>query len=342
MHMPMKQTLLLALLACPLLARAQQPTSPPHTATDSAFLHARELVVGGNGTAGRAIVDSLLAASRPGTPAYGEALYWQASLASSAATAEHDYEHIVVDYPFSPHAADALYALAQLETSRGDRSGAVRHLQELLLEHPEFQERGRAGLALGRLLLDLGQLPRGCAVLARTRAGVPATQVELLNQIDYYGARCEGVDTTVVAAAPPARTRTTPRTAAESTRTAGQRSDSGSGTHARRESAAPRADTAKHEAPAKTHSSVGAPASAHASHEPTRYTVQVAAYSTSADAARLVKRLRARGMDARVVGTAKPYRVRLGRYESRAAAVAEEKQLKAKGIDGFVTEAETR
>lgn len=331
MHTPMKQTLLLALLACPLLARAQQPAAPPHSAADSAFLHARELVVGGNGTAGRAIVDSLLAASRPGTPAYGEALYWQASLASSAATAEHDYEQIVVDYPFSPHAADALYALAQLETSRGDRSGAVRHLQELLLEHPEFQERGRAGLALGRLLLDLGQLPRGCAVLARTRAGVPATQVELLNQIDYYGARCEGVDTTVVAA------RRADTTAKREPVT--RRAD----TAASHEPVARRADTATaHEAPAKTHSSAVAHTSAHASHEPTRYTVQVAAYSTSADAERLVKRLRARGMDARVVGTAKPYRVRLGRYESRAAAVAEEKQLKAKGIDGFVTEAETR
>lgn len=323
----MKHTLLVALLAFPVVAHAQQPEgapAAPAVAADSQFRHARELVVGGNGTAGRAIVDSLLAASRPGTPAYGEALYWQAALASSAATAERDYEHIVVDYPYSPHAADALYALAQLETSRGDRAGAITHLQRLLLEHPEFPERGRAGLALGRLLLDLGRLPRGCAVLERTRAGVPASQVELLNQIDYYAARCDGVDTTVAAkatkvAAAPARPKTITRAAAPAP--AGPTSPT---------RAAPHAAAVPHESAEGAH------------HAATQYTVQVAAYSTREDAEHLVKRLRTRGLDARVAGSAKPFRVRLGRFDSRGAAVAEEKQLKTKGIEGFVTEAETR
>jgi cell division protein FtsN len=48
--------------------------------------------------------------------------------------------------------------------------------------------------------------------------------------------------------------------------------------------------------------------------------------------------LAARGVDARVVGTVKPFRVRVGRYETRAAAVAAQKQLKAKKLDALITE----
>lgn len=330
----MKRLALLALLACPLVARAQQADSSGAAISpaDSAFLRARQLVVGGNGAAGRAVVDSLLAAAAPGTPAYAQALYWRASLASSAAAAEHDYQRIIVEYPFSPRTADALYALAQLETSRGDRSGAVAHLQRLVLEHPTFPERARAGLQLGRLLLDLGQLPKGCAVLLRTRAGVPATSVELLNQIDYYASRCDGVDTTAVAATPtPPRAR--PRPAAESTAARPPRADSGRAARMVDTSAPRAASTARERREPK----VERVERSATPREAMRYTVQVAAYDSRADAERLATRLRARGLEARVVGETKPFRVRLGRFDSRSAAAAQARRLKAKGIDGFVT-----
>ena len=69
-----------------------------------------------------------------------------------------------------------------------------------------------------------------------------------------------------------------------------------------------------------------------------RYTLQVAAYGSRADADRLARRLEARGLDVRVVGQAKVFRVRVGRYETRAAAAAAARDLKAKKIDAFVTE----
>jgi hypothetical protein len=50
------------------------------------------------------------------------------------------------------------------------------------------------------------------------------------------------------------------------------------------------------------------------------FTVQVAAYETKSAAEKLSAKLRAQGLDARVVGTAKPYRVRVGRYATRADA----------------------
>ena len=69
-----------------------------------------------------------------------------------------------------------------------------------------------------------------------------------------------------------------------------------------------------------------------------RYTLQVAAYGSKADADALAKRLKARGVDVRVAGTARMFRVRIGHYETRAAAAAAARELKAKKIDAFVTE----
>jgi tetratricopeptide (TPR) repeat protein len=69
-----------------------------------------------------------------------------------------------------------------------------------------------------------------------------------------------------------------------------------------------------------------------------KYTLQIAAYKTKGEADALAKKLKARKLEARVVGTTKLFRVRVGRYETRAAAVAAQKELKAKKLDAFVTE----
>ena len=57
--------------------------------------------------------------------------------------------------------------------------------------------------------------------------------------------------------------------------------------------------------------------------------VQVAAVSTNAEAISMVQRLRDRGYDARIDGTAAPFRVRFGRFPTRAAAAA--------ALDGYKT-----
>jgi cell division protein FtsN len=72
-----------------------------------------------------------------------------------------------------------------------------------------------------------------------------------------------------------------------------------------------------------------------------RYTLQVAAYKTRAEADALAKRLSARDIeDVRVVSIGKFYRVRIGRFVTRAGAVAAQRQLKARKIDTFLTDAE--
>lgn len=72
-----------------------------------------------------------------------------------------------------------------------------------------------------------------------------------------------------------------------------------------------------------------------------RYTLQVAAYKTRAEAEALAKRLKARKIDdVRVVAAPGLYRVRIGKFVTKAGAAAAQRQLKARKIDAFVTDAE--
>ena len=68
------------------------------------------------------------------------------------------------------------------------------------------------------------------------------------------------------------------------------------------------------------------------------WTIQLAAYNTRADAEALVRKLFARGVNARISGVAKPFRVRLDYYDTREDAAARVAELKQRGIIGFVTD----
>ena len=351
--------------AAPAKAQTADSTGKSHVAVvsdprDTLFLRARRLVAGGSGAAGRALVDSALGASAVGTTEYATALYWRGALSSTAADAERDYRRVIVEYPFSPHSGDALLALAQLEMARGEREPAIDHLQRFLLQRPNDPERVRAGIWLGRMLLEQNQLAKGCAVLVRTRASLGDTAVEVRNQVDYYAARCAGVDTTPpvprLAAGAPQAARV-PRADSVTVRRSPAR-DTARPDSIRRQTpahrdpprdsttkaAAGRDTTAKKPRPRRDSTVVDsarrksiAP-NASTSSATGRFTVQVAAYDTRQAAEQLVTRLSARGIVARIVpSTVAPYRVRVGRYSTDAAATAAALELKEKGIVGFVT-----
>lgn len=275
-----------------IIAIASGAVAGAQSTTDSVLARARQLVASGNGAAGRALVDSVIAATTPDTPEYGDALFWRASLATSSADAERDYRRVVVEYPLSTHSGDALLQLAQLEVARGDRGPASTHLDRFLLENPQHPERARAGLLLVRLLVEQNELPHGCSVLRRTLSNVPESAVETRNQLQYYSPRCAAADANPASQLPlPAAGDTSKR----------------------------------HDTSA-------------ASSKAARYTLQVAAFSKRTDADALAKRLKARDIDARVVGKSKPFRVRIGRYETRAAAATAAKQLKARKVDVTITD----
>lgn len=69
-----------------------------------------------------------------------------------------------------------------------------------------------------------------------------------------------------------------------------------------------------------------------------RFSIQVAAYDTRAQANALIKKLNQRSMDAHIAGTKKPFRVQVGRYTTRAEATDALAALKKKGQKGFVVE----
>ncbi len=176
-----------ALLSCAAtLAVAQTPPRP----TDPVFVRAQALVSDGNGVEGRALIDSVIKATSPTARLYPEALFWRASLASNAAAAESDYKHIVVDYPLAPQAEDALLRLAQLELSRGDREGALIHLQRIPRDYPRSKSLARANYWIARVLFEKNDIPKACAANASALAQLGATEIELRNQIQYQGQRC--------------------------------------------------------------------------------------------------------------------------------------------------------
>jgi hypothetical protein len=179
---------------------AAAQAGPPPSA-DSVFARARQLVTGGNGAAGRVLVDSMLTVATPGSPAYAEALYWRATLAATSADSESDFRRIIVEYPLSARSGDALLQLAQLEVARGDRAAAITHLERFMLENPHSPERPRTALLLIRLSFEQNDPQAACVFLVRVLTEVPDSEVELRNQLSYYSPRCAAVDTTHAAGA---------------------------------------------------------------------------------------------------------------------------------------------
>ncbi len=339
------------------VAQGANPSSrPPLSATDSVFQRARRLVSEGDGVTGRAIVDSMLRAATEETPAYGDALFWRGALAETAADAERDYRRVIVEYPLSAYADDALLSLAELEQARGDRVAAYQHLQRFVREHPMGPSRARAGLAAARLAFEQRDVKGGCAMIADARQSAGSTDVELRNQIDYQGSRCPAATATAPApvatpapstAAPSIRSSGSPTVAASpptrsssSTTTSSTTTVSPSGSPSvHTDSGSTRTTTA---APPRSAPAVVAPPAK----EPVAknagprgiWTIQLAAYNTRSDAEALVRKLAARGVKARISGDAKPFRVRLDYYDTRQDAAARVAELKQRGIIGFVTD----
>jgi hypothetical protein len=313
-------SLLSRLAICLIVLVPAGRASAQRSSADSVFVRAEQLVREGAGSAGRALVDSVLGATPPESPVYAEALYWRALFATSAADAEPDLRRIIVEFPVHARAEDATLRLAQLELARGDRERALAHLQRFEREYPSSGDRARAALMLARLYLEQRELPNACSALGAARASVRAAEAELRNQIEYYVPRCEGVDTTAAA-----------RSGVGPTSAAGASADSVRGAANRSRTTAPsNADSSSGGAPRRT--TPATPAG--------RYTVQLAAFNTRAEAESLVDALRGRGHEARVVGEKRPFRVRVGRFATRAQANRALASLKAKKLNGYVTEAE--
>ena len=335
-----------AFVSCTATMAVAQTTTRP---TDPVFVRAQALVSDGNGVAGRALIDSVLAATQPSARLYPEALFWRATLASNAADAESDYKHLVVDYPLAPQAEDALLRLAQLELARGDRDGALTHLQRIPRDYPRSKSLARASYWTARVLFEKNDIPNACAANANALSRAAADEIELRNQIQYQGQRCPSPATSVASAKPPtidaaapSATNAAPPTPAV---TATASSTPASAGINRVEDvkavdtvparvALPAAKTDVTPAPVAT-----VPKTTTTASPGTKYSVQVAAYNHRSDASKLASSLVKRGYAARVDGDTVPFRVRIGRYPTAGEAEKALAKIKAKHMSGFVVRA---
>ena len=282
--------------------------------TDPAFARAQTLVSEGQGAQGRALVDSMYRISSPASAERAEALFWRATLAATAADAERDYRAIVVDHATSARVEDALLRLAQLELARGDRDGALRHLQRLSTEFPASRQGARTNYWTARVLFEKGDLAAACAANGEALTRVAATDIELKNQIEYQQQRCRGA--TVATTTAPAPAVTPPR----------------------QQPIAPPVTPRDATPSIPVDTRIEPPPAARAR----SYSVQVAATNTRASAQAIVNRMQGRGYRARIDGTTAPFRVRVGTYATRDAATRALNEMKAKGIEGFVAVIDAR
>src|SRR6202165_5704947 len=335
-----------AFASCTATMAVAQTTMRP---TDPVFVRAQALVSDGNGVAGRALIDSVLAATQPSARRYPHALFWRATLASNAADAESDYKHIVVDYPLAPQAEDALLRLAQLELARGDRDGALTHLQRIPRDYPRSKSLARASYWTARVLFEKNDIPNACAANANALSRAAADEIELRNQIQYQGQRCPSPAASVASAKPPAVDTTAPAPGVTATvpsahtATAPSAPTMAGGTAAKEvkaadfgpaKSALPVSPVAKTEVVSAPVATVSKPATVTSSRG--FYSVQVAAYNQKAGASKLASSLVKRGYAARVDGDTAPFRVRIGRYSTAGEAEKAFAKIKAKHISGFV------
>jgi cell division protein FtsN len=276
-------------------------------------------------------------------------LYWRASLASNAADAESDYKHIVVDYPLAPQAEDALLRLAQLELARGDREGALIHLQRIQRDYPRSKSLARANYWTARVLFEKNDIPRACAANASALAQAGEGEIELRNQIQYQGQRCSSIAS---AAADPPKPSTDVPAATPATTTTASSTPTKITSPANVSVPPTTASTPKTERPpvtekaavseAATGDTVAPTKKPPASSRPSHYSVQVAAYNRKSEADKLRTSLTTRGFQARVDGNVAPFRVRIGRYATAKEAEDALRRIKAKHMDGFVVRAPER
>ncbi len=314
---------------------------------EQAINQARLMVEGGNGRAGRLMLDSLVQQASVGTPALGELLYWRGLLSEASIDAERDWRRLLLEVPMSPRAEDALLRLAQLELLRGKPAASRALLEQMIGGYADRSSQARAHYWLARTWFDENDRARGCGALTVVQANAPDNAVELRTQSDALRAQCRGVTAiapTVVAPAVAAAVTLPPRVAAarDSVVTvAPVRVVDTPPTRAVQIpiTAAPPAAQPPVSAP-PTAAARTAAASGGSTTRPAnaRFSVQLAAYTRLDQAQALVRTLAQRNVDARVDGTSNPFRVRTGYYATRAQAAARLAELKKQGHDGFVAE----
>ena len=165
------------------------PTGRLAAQSDPRLKAAVDLAQSGQVDSARAVVRRLLATLSPQDSAYPQALYTQGMLAADAPTVTANLQRVVVEYGWSPWAANALMRLAQLAYTQGDPGSAVQQVQRLRRDYPDSPVKPRADFWGAKADFDLRNEAEGCALIQEALAGA-GDDVEFKNQVGFYAARC--------------------------------------------------------------------------------------------------------------------------------------------------------
>lgn len=173
------------------LVLAAYPSSRLVCQSDPRLKAAVDLAQSGQVDSARSMVRRLLATMSPRDSAYPQALFTQGMLAPDAATVTSNLQRVVVEYGWSPWAANALMRLAQLSYTQGDPASAIQSVQRLRRDYPDSPVKPRADFWGAKADFDLRNEAEGCALIQEALAGA-GTDVEFKNQVSFYAARCPG------------------------------------------------------------------------------------------------------------------------------------------------------
>lgn len=281
------------------------PTGAQTGASDSGLDRVEALVASAEYDEARAALSTWWDSREAATVSGGErarALMLRARLASDAAAAEADYLAIVLGYPVSSHAPQALLRLGQALLATGEPARAAAYLQQLIVDHPGRPERTTGLLWLARARAATRQFAAAChAAREGLRDGDDADLVAMLRTEE--SAACTEARERPVAG--------TPR-----------------GVQAR----PPAAETRPADPPVTEARPAEPPAPAG------RFAVQLGAFRNQPGVDALMARLREAGHEPRavLVPANDLVRVRVGRFQDRAEATRLLARIRGHGFDAIL------
>ncbi len=175
--------------------------APAAAQTDARLKAAVQLAAEGLPDSAAAIVNSLLAVTPVSDSLYPEILYTQGSIARTTTEMQRAFQKVVVEYPASPWADDALLRLAQMDFASRNYAGTVRGAEQLRADDPSSPLIPSASYWAARAEFELGKAAEGCAWVTRGLASA-STDIEARNRLEFLQGRCSGAPDSGAVAAP--------------------------------------------------------------------------------------------------------------------------------------------
>jgi len=162
--------------------------------TDPRLVSAVRLAQDGMSDSARAVVARLLASLQPTDSLYPEVIYTSGLLAATERARRLELRRVVVEYPQSAWADDALLQLAQLDYAAGNPGATAVQIDQLLRDYPESPLGATAAFWGARAASDRHDPATACRMVDVGLRAV-GSDIELRNQLEFQKNRCEGLAT---------------------------------------------------------------------------------------------------------------------------------------------------